>query len=709
MRIIRLVFLTLVTAAALWLCTHPLRVKTDLFDLIGGARDQEFQLLLNAVKRSSEKAHILCEGETAQASIQRATAFLETFSRPELIEGRLSSEALAEHIRDLAARGGNLLADDARNRLQAGDFAGVADDALRRIATSLAPPLFPLAQDPFLLKTGFARQASTAFAAPSWHMLNGFIVIEKDARFHTWLYLNLNRAPPRSREALLDELLAAPGLHLSGAPFHTHLTTRATRGEINALTLFSTLVVVGLALFQFRSVKPLFPILAGLASGAAVSTAALFFFFAAPHILVFVFGTTLIGLTIDYSFHIFIAAQTARSLPAALRATRRALISAFLTTQACFIPLFFSELAFLRQVALFTTVGMCCVFTFTQLFYGLVPAGWFPAFSPGRSFPPFRRAVGMMLVFGILVFGACTLGKLRAENDVTAFYTPPQTLLAGERLFLETVGAQANAFAIARAQSVEALLQAEEQSALNGLSRLIPSAARQTENNRLIQALFETRALPFQAALGLKAPPVFQPTPFLTVENTRSPVNRSAVENLLHAAGNEVYSLIPFDSKTRRPPPGIAVFSPRAMLTQTFQAYSRETQRLLFASALGMLALLAILFRRRVFLYLLPLGLTLVILLGGLALADSPVSLFHLLSLFILIGIGIDYTIFHLSDGHPATGRAVFLSFLTSSASLSGLLFTSFPLIRAMGYILGAGLFFAWLLSCMLYNRNRNG
>lgn len=708
MRIIRLLFLALAFGSAAWLCTHPLRVKTDLFELIGNAGDSEFQLLLNAVRRNSEKAHILCEGETAQASVDRARTLLNTFSAPEFIEGQLAPAALKAHVSDLTARGGNLLSDDARRALQAGDTAGTAQDAIRQLTTSLAPPLFPLAQDPFLLKTGFVRQATTSFTAPSWQMLNGFIVIEKEARFYTWLYLNLNRIPASGRSALLEELLAAPDLHLSGAPVHTYLTTRATQREINFLTLFSSLVVIGLALFQFRSIRPLLPILAGLCAGAMIGTATLFVFFTTPHILVFVFGTTLIGLTIDYSFHIFIAAQTTRSMTEALRITRRPLISAFLTTQACFAPLFFSELAFLRQVALFTTAGMCCVFAFAQLFYGLVPACWFGEFTPRRAWFPFGRTAKITVVLMVVAFGACSLGKLRVENDVAAFYKPPQKLLAEEQLFLETVGAQASAFAIVRAENVESLLRTEEESALNGLSRLIPSAARQNENRALIQTLFEEQATAFQEAFGMKAPPAFQPTPLLTVENTESPVNQNAIENLLHRTGGGVYSLIPFDA-VRETPEGFAVFSPRAMLTQTFEAYSRETRRLLFVSALGMLFLLAILFRRRVFLYLLPLGLTLVILLGGLALMDAPMSLFHLLSLFILIGIGIDYTIFHLSGGRGATNRAVFLSFLTSSASLSGLMFTSFPLIRAMGYILGTGLFFAYLLSFIFYNRNQNG
>jgi predicted exporter len=68
------------------------------------------------------------------------------------------------------------------------------------------------------------------------------------------------------------------------------------------------------------------------------------------------------------------------------------------------------------------------------------------------------------------------------------------------------------------------------------------------------------------------------------------------------------------------------------------------------------------------------------------------ISLFHILGLFLLLGLGLDYTIFiynearELSDGvMPISMKAVWLSALTSSLSFGLLSASSTPMIQQFG------------------------
>ena len=76
-----------------------------------------------------------------------------------------------------------------------------------------------------------------------------------------------------------------------------------------------------------------------------------------------------------------------------------------------------------------------------------------------------------------------------------------------------------------------------------------------------------------------------------------------------------------------------------------------------------------------------------------------------MLSLFIVIGLTLDYSIFHINavDNHEI--KPVLFSFLTSLIGFGILGFASFFLIRSMGITLGIGLLFGYLISLFLFRR----
>lgn len=135
----------------------------------------------------------------------------------------------------------------------------------------------------------------------------------------------------------------------------------------------------------------------------------------------------------------------------------------------------------------------------------------------------------------------------------------------------------------------------------------------------------------------------------------------------------------------------------RTELVRQFDAYATETYRLLTISFAVLVALLAVVFRQRLFAYVVPIGAAVLSTAGMLGWMGETVNFFHLLCSFVLVGLGIDYTIFHRASSNPS--RVVLFSFLTSLVGFGMLAFTSFQVTQSMGLTLGFGLFFAYIFS----------
>ena len=118
-----------------------------------------------------------------------------------------------------------------------------------------------------------------------------------------------------------------------------------------------------------------------------------------------------------------------------------------------------------------------------------------------------------------------------------------------------------------------------------------------------------------------------------------------------------------------------------------------------FALLLAAAAAFAMIFRRRFLRLALPLAMSVGAALCAQALFAGGVNLFHILALFILMGLGVDYAIFHSASSSNGTKNAVLISFATSFAGFGALAFTSFGAISSIGSVLAVGLAAAYLTS----------
>ena len=356
-------------------------IETDLYSLVGDGG-----VLGELGRRTAARIRVLCDSDVAADKCRAAFAF----------DAPVELEAVLELVR---THGKGLLSTKSRDLLRADETNRIARSTLRRDYAGVG--LFPKADDPN-------------------YFLNDFVV---DLR--RWLPKELDEGRVLLTGTVDDPAALAPlialaktdaNLHLSGSPFHTRTASESTKREINVLGTLSLVAALLLGWLLFRSFRFVLPTVGALGAGFLVGTAAVCLLPGRPHALTFLFGTTLIGLGVDYCFH-------------ALHGCRvRDLTRALVTTVFAFSPLLFSSVSVLRQMAVFTSAGLVTIYSCALLFRGDRPHG--------KSAYLAKRFV----ILFILALSAFGLVRLSFGNDPASFYRPDPFLAENEAVVADALG-----------------------------------------------------------------------------------------------------------------------------------------------------------------------------------------------------------------------------------------------------------------------------
>jgi len=726
-----------VVAAAIATLARTCRngVETDLYALLDSARQSVLRALADNV---GGQLRILLEGPDL-ASLDAPAAEFKAYVEPHT---RLESGSLTNALAALAPRSGGLLTEETRALLLAGEYGTVATNAAMALVSGFLSPLVSVKEDPYLLATDYLTHFQSRDGR-GWSIRDGDPVCEQDGRCYRLLVFDGFKTADSSiicdvLERVRTWRAAVPAaqgrdkrdtpvkVYVSGAPFHAALATERSKREINILSAVSLVVVLALGAWLFRSVRFVVPLVATLACAFLVATAVVFAVWGRPHVLTFVFGTTLIGLGVDYVYHACAAED--------MRTVRRPLAYALVTTLACFAPLAFSSVAVLRQMALFTGTGLLTAWAAVFCLCG--SRGRSPsrcALSPsreserprepqpgGRASTRAAAAHWTLPLVLLLVLGTGAF-RIRLSSDPAQFYRPDPFLAEGERKFFELNQAAASRFAVVEGATVQEALEREEAAGAKGLSALIPSLKRQRENQALVAGLRKRTGSAYTALTGLSVRDGEDTRGLLDPEEITDPLLVKLIRPMCVKANGRVLLVSPLPPREGRnllrPPgaraAGLTIVEPKRELTSLFDAYAREAYRLLGISFVLLAALLATLFRRRFLAAALPVVAAALATLGVLGWCGVQLTFFHALCFFVCTGLGLDYVVFHLeaatsapppnrlrgSATLPRTRQVVFVSFLTSAAAFGLLALTSFPVTRAMGATLALGLFFVYLFS----------
>ena len=652
--------------------------------LAGDSFGPEMQIV---AKASASNARVLVEGTNRMDVICGARTVRDAFG----VGGSPRGGNLLEAVRGCTD---GLLDAEARSSLLSSDTASVREAAEARLF-GLAPPLFPVKDDPMLLASSFVESLS-GFLAPGWSFQDGFPMKSDGTTECALVSLSLNGRSPREIAEAMDRLPRAlpqgVAAHFSGAAFHSARSASRAEREIGFLSAASLALVLFLGWRLFHSFGFVMPLVAALFAGGVAASGALFAVWPRPHVLTFVFGTSLIGLSVDYVYH----ARAAQGAKAVLRP----LTQSFATTFVCFAPLLLADLPILRQMALFTMAGLAAVYAFVVVFDSFVTSPMHLAGSrvprdcgrAGCAFLPFNR-----VRFALLLIASSGMFFVKFTSEPSAFYRPDPLLAADEKMVADRLAMRRARMVFTRGDTLQEALEREEAANVpSGLSRIMPSLKRQAENASLVARLYEAEGAAYASHTGLKAPKAPVKPRFLDPADFEpdSPLGMAVAAMW---TGHGLMSPCPDDFAADDP--NVLVIDLRSTVEGVFDSAMNSTLRLFLISSLALLLFLAILFRRRVLDFAIPVLATFAATSGTMGWLGVPFTFFTLLSFFVLMGLGLDYAIFHRGTDVASARRTVFFAFLTSLAGLGLLSFTAFPVTRDMGITFASGLFFAYLFS----------
>ena len=696
--------LGLAGACASVVICRPILVRTSLDELVGGSG----RAIPDAVKNvSSTIVPVLVSSADPSAARRAADALLPVLPSNDCVAVRARTDTELGAILDFVATNRAGLVSRAACELLATPEgrARIARRHVKRLYADPSPPLFPPDLDPFGLTEDFVR--SLAAAPTGWTPLGGWLTAETNGV--TTVLITLDVKPVLTVDAdelaafkeRLDAALATvrrDGVSVvaCGVPIHTAVTAARCKRQVGWLSALSFVFILLLSVFAFRSVRWI-PLLAfSLVVSALAGTLALVFFFGSFHIMTLVFGTSVLGLVIDYSFHWLLQRPGHRAT------VTRSLLVSFLTTEVSLLPLAFSSLPVLRQSAVFLGTGLAAALAVVFYVYP-APRPAEPDDGPKSAWLVSRGWSGPLVLFvlGMLV----VLGLVRLDLGTTpqALYRPPDELASAERFLMERSGAAESGHGtlVISGGTFEERLTAEESLNLPvgtpHLSAALPSLAKRRASAADVRLLYAEQGAAQMKSLGLAA--VVPPPEPVSWGATRLP---SVLTRTFLAQDALVVPSAPRPA-FRVPRAGITLsfWQPRRQLAAMLTDLSHEALTRLGLTLALLIGLLALLYRRAALAVLAPTLVALAVVGAVLGWRGEPVNLFHLLAAFLLVGMGLDYAVF-LREGGDAVLKPALCSLATSLVGFGSLAFVSFPVVQAFGWTLGVGLPTAFVAALLL-------
>lgn len=527
----------------------------------------------------------------------------------------------------------------------------------------------------------------------------------------------------------------------TGAALFAAAARHEAKSESTWLALSSTLLIMLLIAFVFRSLAPHLLGFLQLFASVAAASATVIVVFGSINILTLVFGTTLLGIAIDYAFLYFSEYWFGASPPARVMGKIRAGLGVGLATGVlAFAFLALTGFPALTQIALFSVAGLLEAALVVVLIFPVTlrkpPDVTMPAIAdwPARFVARACRPSRWRWLLPLLALLLALPGWfwLKPSDDVRELsHFPPRLLQVDQNIRQTLARFPASGFFLIEAPDLDTALQREsvlfarldkDQPDANplGLSRFLPSVTRQRASLDSWGKLLADPAAVRQAFVATGLPGKLADH----VERGWQGAPRSMLEpeQLFAAVPDLKRFVIPVDD-------GVAliatVFSDRELggntlaaeadglagvrfvepLTRIADTLAGVRVRAVWLLVIGYLIIsLLLVWRyrwreglRMVYPPLLAMGITL----GVMGWLGEPVNVFVVVALILILGLGRDYAVFLREVGarERSPALAVTLSAITTLLSFGLLALSSIPALHVFGLATGIGILASYLLA----------
>ena len=526
-----------------------------------------------------------------------------------------------------------------------------------------------------------------------------------------------------------------------GTVFYSDYASQQAKKDISTLGVATVLGVILLIVSVFRSVRPLLLSLLSIAIGALAGTVVTLLLFGELHLMTLVMSMSIIGISADYTIYYLTERMVhgaEHSSWQSLAKVRNALLLALLTTVVAYLFMMLAPFPGIRQMAVFAAAGLSAS-CLTVIF-------WHPWLCRGMPVRPIplrgmmqrwlnawrdSKALSVGLPVALALLSAIGIASLRVDDDIARLQALPQDILAQEKTITALTGQNVDQkwFVVYGASAQEtlerleafapALAQAQKAGELNRWRTLpLNSLARQNSDLQLLRNAAPTVTKMLQST-GLNAvAPNLNAMPVSVEAWLASPASEGWRLLWLTLPNGKSGVLVPVDGVRNSAAlgelaarhPGVVWVDRKASFDSLFALY-RALLTGLLGVALAVIACGAVvrLGWRKGLVALVPSVLSLGGGLAALAVTGHPVNLFSLLALVLVLGIGINYTLFFSNPrGTPLTSMlAITLAMMTTLLTLGMLVFSTTQAISSFGIVLVSGIFTAFLLAPLAMPTNK--
>ncbi|CNI20407.1 putative inner membrane protein [Yersinia aldovae] len=666
---------------------------------------------------------------------------------------QVSGEMTAKRLQEWGAfffQHRNVLLDDAtRLRLSQGGDAqaqwilGQAYSAFAGVSGK------ELQYDPLLLVRGsqLAQQQNSGTLS-----LNKGWLVAKDSHGRQWYLIHgelrassYDMASARNTVAELADLKQQvkrkwPGTEVleRGAIFYSNYASQQAESDISTIGLISIAGVFLLIFFMFKSLLPLVLCLLSITIGALAGAVATLLAFGEVHVMTLVLSASIIGISADYTLYYLTDRMAHGRQTTPLESLVKlfpALSLALLTTVIAYLILLIAPFPGLQQLAVFAAAGLTAACVTVMC--------WYPILAkrlPVRPIPRLKlihlwlnhwqtnRVLRLGLPALIIVLTISGLATLQVNDDISELQAMPREFQQQEQRIAALTGQHSDQkwFVVYGDNAEQALQRLEQFSPQLSQAKKagwieryrvlpLPSLLRQQQNLALLEqtapAIIQTLQ---QAGVSVSSPDLTA-----VGSQARWVAPSQWLDSVVSEGWRLLWLSLP-DGRTAMLVPVSGVSNPTALQqlaasTTGVTWVDRKTEFnalfSLYRAYLSWLLLVSVLViavtycwrlgLRRGVSCVTPTLLSLGMGLAVLSLTGHSLNLFSLLALILVLGIGINYTLFFTNPrGTPSTSMfAIFMAVFTTQLTFGMLVFSHTQAISSFGIVLSSGVFTAFLLA----------
>ncbi|MBW3696319.1 hypothetical protein EK599_11500 [Vibrio sp. T187] len=730
-------------------------IETNILKLL--PENQQNSLAENAFQQVADsmgsQVVLVISSDSKQDVIRAAQAFeklLQKFSLFRSVQGQISQDDQSKWAEFYFKYRAQLLTES-----QADTISTAPDSRVQFVLQSLYNPFLgvtasELSQDPFLLFREYITELSVK--SGNFSLSNGFLTAEKNDQYHVLLSAELAGSPYQlSVQKQLPELFVLEKQiseqynvepRHTGVVFYADYGTQSAKSEISTIGLGSLLGVIFLVLWVFRSALPLSLALLSISTGLLVALASTIAIFGQVHLFSLVFGASLIGVSIDYAFHFLtdrLAAGNQWNSRKGLQHIFIAITLGLITSLIGYLGLLIAPFPGLQQLALFSAIGLFAAYASVVCWYPLLARSPSQATRtlPGQSILTQwlslwqRPKLAYGLPCAITLLSLIGLSQIHYDDDIRQLQAMPKHLQDQEQVIADLAGINnSQQMLLVTAESPESLLNKLSQASVEldiltkqqvisghqSIDQYLPSQSQQAKHYQLIEQLYEQKGATLQSTLGwsnIPDLPAFAP---ITIDEfLKSPVSKPMRFMWLDVNDHQFSSVVMLkriqdDAKFQQwlaspkaKDLGIVYLNKAKDISNLFGEYRVKIAELLSLALITIFALLSWRYGWKQSLkMILPSLIAGIAALAITAALGSSLNLFNLLGLILILGIGIDYTLFFSEQNQgQSTLLAITLSAMTTLLSFGLLALSQTHAIHSFGITVLTGIFIAWLLAPM--------